>query len=216
MNYDFLPNTDIKLKQTKEMFRMNTDTHLLGRFIKVKEEETVLDIGTNNGALLLYLKDKPLLKLVGIDYFPEAIEFAKHNFNLNKMDVELHVGDINDFTYHKVDVIVCNPPYFKYLENGNLNENEYLKVARHERFLTLEQLCYNYSRLIKDTGRIYMVHRASRIMEINTCLNQFNLKIKEMQLVFDENKELATSVLLEIVPGSVNQIIIKKPLIIRR
>ena len=36
------------------MFRINSDTRYLGEFINIKKEESILDIGTNNGALLLY------------------------------------------------------------------------------------------------------------------------------------------------------------------
>ena len=51
---DYLPNhPEIKLYQDDKMIRINTDTQCLGEFIKVYKEDTVLDIGTNNGALLL-------------------------------------------------------------------------------------------------------------------------------------------------------------------
>ena len=51
--YDYINGTDIYLYQHKKMFRINTDTALLAQFMKVKKGERVLDIGTNNGALLL-------------------------------------------------------------------------------------------------------------------------------------------------------------------
>ena len=49
---DYLPNTDIYLYQDKDMFRINSDTRYLGEFLNIKKEESILDIGTNNGALL--------------------------------------------------------------------------------------------------------------------------------------------------------------------
>ena len=73
MSFDYLPDTNIYLKQRKDMFRVNTDTHLLGNFMLVKKNESVLDIGTNNGALL------------DIDYFGEDrtvdthIKMLRHN-----------------------------------------------------------------------------------------------------------------------------------------
>ena len=74
MTYDYLPGTDIYLHQRKDMFRMNTDTALLGYFMKVKENECVMDIGTNNGALLLYASMYTQGKLIGVDVQKEACE----------------------------------------------------------------------------------------------------------------------------------------------
>ena len=55
LSKDYLPlHQDIVLYQHKKMFRVNTDTSLLGNYLKVNKEDSVLDIGTNNGALLLY------------------------------------------------------------------------------------------------------------------------------------------------------------------
>ena len=71
MSFDYLPDTNIYLKQRKDMFRVNTDTHLLGNFMLVKKNESVLDIGTNNGALLLYAS-RYTDDLSGVDILKEG------------------------------------------------------------------------------------------------------------------------------------------------
>ena len=38
----------------------------------------------------------------------------------------------------KAQLIVCNPPFFEVGENSNLNDNEYLTIARHEIKIDLE------------------------------------------------------------------------------
>ena len=54
LTIDYLPNhKEIKVYQDDTMFRINTDTMVLGEFLEIYKEDTVLDIGTNNGALLL-------------------------------------------------------------------------------------------------------------------------------------------------------------------
>ena len=71
---DFLPNHEnIKLYQDSEMFRINSDTYALGEFIEVYKEDVVLDVGTNNGALLLYANMFHPKKLMGIDINKEII-----------------------------------------------------------------------------------------------------------------------------------------------
>ena len=36
------------------MFCINTDTTVLGEFLNIYRNDTVLDMGTNNGALMIY------------------------------------------------------------------------------------------------------------------------------------------------------------------
>ena len=65
--YDFINGTDIYLYQDEEMFRMNSDTALLANFMKIKRNDRVLDIGTNNGALLAVANSFAPSCLIGID-----------------------------------------------------------------------------------------------------------------------------------------------------
>ena len=89
MSFDYLPDTNIYLKQRKDMFRVNTDTHLLGNFMLVKKNESVLDIGTNNGALLLYAS-RYTDDLSGVDILKEAIELAAFNMEYNGLNAKLY------------------------------------------------------------------------------------------------------------------------------
>ena len=78
LTLDYLPNhIDIKIYQHKKMFRINTDTCLLGEFLDFKDDLSVLDIGTNNGALLLYSSLLKPKNIVGIDLNNEALEITK-------------------------------------------------------------------------------------------------------------------------------------------
>lgn len=195
--YNYLHGTDIYLYQRKDMFRVNTDTSLLGHFMKVEPNETVLDIGTNNGALLLYASRFTKGKLIGVDVFEEACELAKRNLEHNHIEhFELISQPIQTVEIEPVDVIVCNPPYFPISEN--MNENPFLKVARHEVELSLGELCKQIKRLLKQEGRCYLVHRASRLQAIEECLKQEGLYITKMQHVYDEQRSDAVSILLEV------------------
>ena len=197
---DYLPETDIYLYQAKDMFRVNTDTHLLGRFLYVNENETILDIGVNNGALLLYANQYHPLKMIGIDIQEEACEIARLNMEYNKIfNAEIICGDITQLKIEPVDVIVCNPPYF--IDDKN-EKNEKVNIARNEVYLPLEQLFPCISRLLKQKGRCYMVHRVNRLNELYRELIANNLNIKQMSFIFDENHNYAHGILLEIVKGN--------------
>lgn len=209
---DYLSGTSIYLWQRKDMFRCNTDTALLGHFMQIKEQETLLDIGCNNGALMLYASLQKPLYLYGVDLFEEALELAKKNLDYNKItNYSLLCGDVTKIELPCVNVVVSNPPYFDTAENGNRNENEFIKSARHEGTLNLESLFQCVEKALKDNGRFYLVHRALRINDIIEMSLKYGLRAKKMQLVYDEDKEEATAVLVEFQKGYKGQLHLIKP-----
>lgn len=212
LTLDYLPNhIDIKLYQHKKMFRINTDTALLGEFLDFKPNLTVLDIGTNNSALLLYSSLLKPKNMVGIDINEEALEIAKKNLDMNNViNYKLINCDASKFIYEeKFDVIISNPPYFVSSEDLK-NKNEYLKMARHEEYLTLNSLINTVKLNLKEDGYFYMVHRYTRLEDIKNELNKNSLFINKLCLVYDEYKEEPISVLLKISFNETEIIIDKK------
>ena len=92
----FIPkHEDIKIYQSDELFKINTDTEVLGEFLNIYREDTILDMGTNTGALLLYANLFNPKKLIGLEINPKALELAKKNLDMNNVkNYELIEGDI--------------------------------------------------------------------------------------------------------------------------
>ena len=212
MSYDYLPNTNIKLKQLDNMFKMNTDTHLLGNYITIRPNDVILDIGTNNGALLLYASRYKHKKLIGVDINEKALKCAKENFKLNNIDVEIYNIKVQDLKIDNVDVIICNPPYFT--NEKFINKKDEILNARHDIELSLNDLFKSYRSLLKDSGRIYMIYRASKILDIFKYSELHKIKIRKMKFVYDARKDNAISVLLELGKGINTSVIIEKALVI--
>lgn len=196
--YDYIHKTDIYVYQRKDMFRINIDTSLLARFMRIHKKETVLDIGTNNGALLLAAAQYEPSFLYGVDIQQEAIEVANYNMQQAKIqNVELFHCDVKDIMLNNIDVVICNPPYFPMQEHSNVNESSYLKIARHEQYLTLDTLVHKVSQLLQEKGRFYMVHRADRLCDIITSLRKYRLEPKCIQFVYRKQDQAAYTVLIE-------------------
>lgn len=210
---DYLPNTDIYLYQHKEMFRINSDTRYLGEFLNIKKEESILDIGTNNGALLLYASKVGFKKLIGVEINCGALELCKENMVLNKIDnYELYNCKVQDLYIDKVDVIVCNPPYFK---SGKTKENTLLANARHEGELSLLELIYSSKRLLKENGRLMLVYKSCDLAEVISLLDLNGFGIVRLQFIFDENKDVSTCFMIEAVKNKKHNVKVVKNILIK-
>lgn len=103
------------------MFCVSLDTILLSNFIKIKPStKTIIDFETNNAVIPIILATKFHGKLIGIEIQQSALELALENIKLNnileKRIVIIH-EDIKIYAQRekeKVDLIVCNPPFFLY------------------------------------------------------------------------------------------------------
>jgi tRNA1(Val) A37 N6-methylase TrmN6 len=213
----YLPNhKEIKIFQSDELFKINTDTQVLGEFLNIYKEDVVLDMGTNTGALLLYANLFHPKKLIGLEINEKALELAKKNLDYNNIsNYELINGDINTYTNDPVDVIICNPPYFK-TKIDNMSNDKYKNLAKHETDLKLDSLIKSISRNLKDNGTLFFLYLTSRLDEVVLELNKNNLKIKEMKFVYDTNKEYSNVFLIRAVKNSDLGLVVDKPIIIKR
>lgn len=213
----FLPNhPDVTVYQDDEMFCINTDTYVLGEFLNIYRNDVVLDMGTNNGALLLYASFFKPKKLIGLEINNKALELAKKNLDENKVTNYQLIND-NIVTYkgEEVDVIICNPPYFK-TKKEELCDNYYKALAKHEGELTLETLMASIRRNLKNNGTLFFLFLTSRLQEVIDEMKKNKLRIKEMKFVYDVNKEYSNVVLIKAVKGGNYGMNVSKPIIISR
>lgn len=214
---DFLPkHPDITIYQDDEMFRINTDTMVLGEFIEIYKKDTVLDMGTNTGALLIYASFFKPKKLIGLEINTKALELAKKNLDINNIsNYELINDDIITYKGEEVDVIICNPPYFK-TEEDKLCDNEYKALAKHETNLTLDKLILSIRRNLKNYGTLYLLFLTSRLHEVLDELKKNKFRVKKLKFVYDSNKEFSNVVLIKATKGGNHGMVVEKPIIIER
>ena len=77
LSFDYLAGSSLYLFQKRGMFRNNTDTAMLGQFMEIRKGETVLDIGTNNGALLLYASLQGAGSCIGWKYRKKRVSWQR-------------------------------------------------------------------------------------------------------------------------------------------
>lgn len=208
---DYLRFTDINIYQDDEMFCINTDTALLGRFLDFKKGMKVLDIGTNNGALLLYANRLEPSLLCGVDVFKEAIDLAHENLAMNGAKAELYQTRIQDFKHEPFDIVISNPPFF---ETHQQKLNPYKQTAMFEGNLSLDELFQSFIHICKDNGSIYIVYPANRFAEFYSTCVKYKYKMMKLQFAYDKNKTEALRFLVKLKRGSMTKIKIIQPVYI--
>ncbi len=213
---DYLPNTNIKLYQDDEMFCINTDTQVLGEFLNIYKKDTILEIGTNTGALLLYASKFNPKKMIGIDINEKAIKLAKKNMEINNVtNCELLVRDGNIYKDEEVDVVIFNPPYFK-TKIDEQGENKYLALAKHENNFSLTSMIDCINRNLKNNGTLFFLFQTSRLNEVLRLLDKKHIVVKELKFVYDKNKENSNVFMIRAVKNAKQGLNVTKPIIITR
>lgn len=186
---DQLHRNDYVIIQDKTKFCFGIDAVLLSHFATAYEDEVVMDIGTGTGIIPILMEAKTKAKhFDAIDIQEESVLMATKSVQLNNLQnkikiVHCDVKNILDkFKKNSYDVVTVNPPYMK-SKGGILNDLTPKAIARHEIFCTFDDIVFNSSQLLKHKGRIYIIHRATRLVDIITTLRKYKLEPKKMQLI---------------------------------
>ncbi len=135
---DELQRNGYRIIQNGKKFCFGMDAVLLSGFAKVREGETVLDIGTGTGIIPILLEAKTEGKhFTGLEIQAESADMALRSVALNGLSdkIDIITGDIKEaeqlFRAASFDVITTNPPYM-IGNHGLTNSNEPKAIARHE------------------------------------------------------------------------------------
>lgn len=206
--------------QNPETFCFGIDAVLLSGFSKVKKGEQVLDIGTGTGILPILLEAKTSgHHFTGLDIQSDSVDMAKRSVRLNGLEdkIDMVQGDIKEagqiWKPASFDVITTNPPYMTG-NHGLVNPQMPKAIARHEILCSLDDILLQSKRLLRQGGRLYMVHRPFRLAEILHKMTTLGLEPKKMRLVYPYVDKEPNMVLIEALAGGKPRITVEPPLIV--
>ena len=201
---DDLEYKGLKIIQNVNGFCFGIDSILLADFAKeIKENAIVVDLGTGTGIISILLSKKTKLKkIIGIEVQKEVYDMAKRSVVLNNLQDKIELINENVKTIDKIlqngiyDVIVTNPPYKK-VNTGLTNENEMKLISRHEIEATLEDFIKASSKLLKDNGNMYMVHRPERLVDIIDLMRKYKLEPKRLRMIIPKINKKPNMILIK-------------------
>ena len=187
---DDLDFKNLKIIQSDSCFCFGIDAVLLSDFAKeIKKNSIVADLCAGNGIVSILLSGKTnAAKLYAVEIQEKIADMAIRSVKLNKLENKIDVLNMDlkqlpkKFKPNVFDAIVCNPPYKK-ANSGIKNTNKEKLIARHEIMCTLEDVISISSKLLKNNGSMYMVHRPERLADIINLFRKYKLEPKELQFV---------------------------------
>lgn len=216
---DDLEYKGLKIIQNKDGFCFGIDSILLSDFAnEIKRNSRVIDLGTGTGIIGIMLCAKTeLSKMIGVEIQKEVYNMAKRSIKLNNFQDKFEI--INDniknlenkIEMGTFDAVVTNPPYKK-VGTGIINENEKKLVSRHEITANLEDFIKISTKLLKDKGSLYMVHRPDRLVDIIELLRKYKLEPKKIRFVQPSVKKEANMLLIKATKNAKPFLKIEKPL----
>lgn len=220
---DQLFSTDVKIIQNKEVFSYSIDSVLLSRFPKFPSRGLIVDLCSGNGAVGLFASTKTSAKIVEVELQERLADMAERSIQLNQLSEQVSMvnDDLKNLLAHVprsgVDLMLCNPPYFKATKTSKKNVSEHYLLARHEIATNLDEICQVARHALKSNGRLAMVHRPDRFLDILDTFKTYNLAPKRVQFVYPKLGKEANMLLIEgIKDGSLDGLKILPPLIVHK
>lgn len=218
---DDLEYKGLRIIQNRNGFCFGIDAVLLSDFAKeIKKGSRVLDLGTGTGILGILLSRKTELEnIVGVEIQKDVYDMAKRSIKLNNLEDKFSVinEDIKSLDeileLQSFDAIVTNPPYKKD-STGLKNNTEYKIISRHEVKCDLEDVIKISSKLLKNNGKFFMIHRPERIKDIIINLEKYRMQIKEIRFVHPNVNKKPNMVLIKAIKGAKDFLNVQEPLFV--
>lgn len=206
--------------QNTDWFMFSLDSVLLANFVSLKSNDKyIIDMATGNASVAMLLSFRTDAKIYGIELQKDVYELGVKSIKLNKMEEQISLYNLNikdiesKFSDESVDVVVCNPPYFKTDSVKHLNDDDVKTIARHEVKFSLDMLFKSVKFVLKNKGTFAMVHRPERLVEIIDKMKKYNIEPKRIQFCYPKEGRNANIVLIEGIKNGNSGLKVLKPII---
>ena len=217
---DSLQRNGYSIIQNSTRFCFGMDAVLLTEFVNLKKGDRVIDLCTGTGVIPILLCAKSQAEhFEAVEIQKETADMAKRSVILNNLEdrIDVKCEDLNNlksvFENASFDAVTVNPPYMT-PGKALVNPDESKAIARHEIKCTLKDVLSESSRLLKNGGKLFMVHKPERLDEIIVAMKEVKLEPKRLRIVYPRIDSKPNMILIEGAKCANAGMIVEKPLII--
>lgn len=184
---DYLLDKQVQIFQPINGYRASTDAVMLSSAVsKVKDGDTILDVGSGTGAVSLCLASRFYSiqpQITGLEIQPELAELSNKSAEANGFDGFLHYincdirnkpKEIENCSFAHV---ITNPPY---AEKDMPSPNAGKATAHNHNGFSLKGWIDFCIKMIKPKGWFYIVNRAEAVNEI---LSDIHGKLGHIEII---------------------------------
>lgn len=203
---DLVGYDNLKIYQNDDWFKFSLESVLLPNFVTINPKtKNILDLCTGNAPIPLILSTRTKANIIAVEIQKDIFDLAIKTININNLNSQIKIinDDIknikNQYESDYFDIITVNPPYFKATELSIKNEDLHKTIARHEYMITIEDIVKISKKLLKNNGRLAIVHRTERFFEIIDLLKENNLMPKKIQFIHPKQDSESNLFMIEAV-----------------
>ena len=211
--------SDNIIYQDDNYFLFSLDSVLLANFVTIKlSDKKIVDFCSGNAPVPMLMSFRTQARIFGVELQKEIFAMGYDSVLENNMfnQIEMINGDVKKinsyFEPESVDVVTCNPPYFKYKDGSLVNDNEIKTIARHEVMINLDDVLKSAKYVLKNGGTFAMVHRPDRMIEIINTMQKYGIEPKKLRLVYPKMGKEANILLVEGIKNGSTGLKINSPL----
>lgn len=214
-------NSSLKIIQSPSVFSYSLDAVLLAHFAHIPiTRGKILELCSGNGIIPILLSMRTQVQIDGLEIQDRLHQMARRNIALNELDdqVTIYKGDLkevyDELKQSHYDSVICNPPYFPTPHKNEHNENEHYTIARHEVLCTLDDVVKACKRYVKPGGKVTLVHRPERLVDLISYMKDYRIEPKRMRLVYPKKGKEANTLLIEGIRDGKQGLKIESPLFV--
>jgi tRNA1Val (adenine37-N6)-methyltransferase len=208
------------LIQKDDGFKFGVDAVLLADFADVKNKDKVVEMGTGTGIIpILLCAKKQAENVTALEIQEDMAEMAQRSMKYNKLEERVKVLHMDmkeapeKLGKALYDCAVTNPPYVR-KEGGIPNPQETKAIARFELACTLREVVATAKALLRPAGKLFMVHRADRLVDILYEMRVQGLEPKRLRFVHSSVGKRPHLILIEGARGGRPELRLMDPLYI--